>query len=426
MQVRDIDTMIQPLQKHNDIRKAAQRVDDYQRQRSEPQEQGAVLLTVLMLLGLLAILTTTAMITATTELKIGKNHKTGEQAFYDAAAGIEEAIARLRQGIAAPVLDNYPQDPNWTAYIGQPEKVSALGYDAGNSLHSRYDSLTPVIAPWLTIKHAVDLHGNVLYWGDKDGNGTLERNSIRGEPIYMITSNSMVDGSRKHIIAEAARFPTLTIPAALYAGEGATLTGPLADIIGTDGCGIQDKPDIATTLGPGSITTPGTPDVKYDAPKLNIKAMIKTLAAQASLTYEVLAASHNADTRPGPGDGWGAPVEGGHPQAPATCNSGRIIYYRTGGTYVKLGGGVAGCGILMVDGNLEIDGSFSWYGTIVVTGSIIFYGIETKHITGAMLAGETVTTSGAQGNIYIVHCHTAVSKQTETCPLTRLSWMEQY
>ncbi|MDY6952928.1 MAG: pilus assembly PilX N-terminal domain-containing protein, partial [Thermodesulfobacteriota bacterium] len=57
-------------------------------------EKGMVLIIALIFTCMLAMLGTTAVMTTTTDVKIGTNYRDNEQAFYAAQAGIEEATAR--------------------------------------------------------------------------------------------------------------------------------------------------------------------------------------------------------------------------------------------------------------------------------------------------------------------------------------------
>ncbi|MEA3416827.1 MAG: pilus assembly PilX N-terminal domain-containing protein [Thermodesulfobacteriota bacterium] len=58
-------------------------------------EKGFVLPVGLMFLAIIAILGTTAVITTTTDLKIGSNYKTSVQTFYDADAGVQYVLKQL-------------------------------------------------------------------------------------------------------------------------------------------------------------------------------------------------------------------------------------------------------------------------------------------------------------------------------------------
>ena len=62
-------------------------------------EKGMVLPLGLMFLAIIAILGTTAVIVTTTDLKIGSNYRASVQAFYNADAGVQYAIAKIEDGL---------------------------------------------------------------------------------------------------------------------------------------------------------------------------------------------------------------------------------------------------------------------------------------------------------------------------------------
>ena len=72
---------------------------------------------------------------------------------------------------------------------------------------------------------------------------------------------------------------------------------------------------------------------------------------------------------------------------PACYNYFPIIYAPNG---LSLTGNGRGQGILLVQGNLEINGSFDWYGVMVVTNDIV-RGNGSARVMGAVMArNETV------------------------------------
>jgi hypothetical protein len=72
---------------------------------------------------------------------------------------------------------------------------------------------------------------------------------------------------------------------------------------------------------------------------------------------------------------------------------------------IKLAGGCHGAGILLVNGNLEINGRFAWYGIIFVTGALTFTGGGEKNITGGVLAGEMTSLEvDIAGNAAVLYC----------------------
>jgi hypothetical protein len=227
------------------------------------------------------------------------------------------------------------------------------------------------------------------------------------------------------------RLPPLTVPGALYVEASTTVKGNSTNIIGTDSCGSNDNPGIVTTQGAGSIKLDGNPivtgepDVSYNGTDMDIQAVIDSYKGDADFAYTVNNATHTKAIVPGPGDDWGTPTPGATLQDPSFCDCNNIVYYNTQDTGIKLSGGVTGCGMLLIEGDLNISGGFSWYGPIIVTGAVMFTGGGDKNITGALLSGESVDAADViGGNTNIVYCSSAINAQTENRPLRRLRWKE--
>ncbi len=397
-------------------------------------EKGIVLTTALVFMGVLALLSTSAFVTTTTEMKIGGNYKISEQAFYAAQAGGEEARARLRATAINPLNDAYPTQTQWRAYIGSLARTNETGYDSGNSMHVRYDSIAADLGYTVQIRHQTDAAGSILYWGDADGDGVNERNTVAGENIYVVTSYGSTGGSNKYIETEMTRIPAISVPSALYVEATTTIQGNSTYVIGVDGCGSTNKAGIATTENPGSVTFldnphvtgvgSGEPNIAYNGTEMDIQSVVDSFKGLADFSYTVDSTTHSATTQPGPGDAWGTPTPGSTLQDPSSCSCSNIVHYDTGGTYVQLSGGVSGCGILLIEGDLDIHGDFSWYGPVVVTGSVIFNGGGDKNITGALIAGGSAVIDVTGGNANIVYCSAAISDQTRNRPLRLLGWKE--
>lgn len=397
-------------------------------------EKGVVLPVALMFMGVLALLGTTAIMTTTTDIKIGGNHKISEQAFYASRAGVEEARARLRANSASPVHDGNPGQTEWRAYIGSLVKVQEKGYDPGNSMHTRYNSLQAGLDYDAVIRHHTDASGNISYWGDTDGDGVNERNATTGENIYLVTGYGSAGGLNKVVEVEATRIPPIPVPAALYVEAATTVQGPDTRVIGIDACGGTDRPGIVTTKDQGSVTINDNPHITgaggdepaiiYNGTNMDVQSIVDSFKGSEHFSYIVDSATHFGTSEPGPGDSWGNPAPGATLQDPSSCSCSNIVHYDTGGTYVELSGSVSGCGLLLIEGDLHIDGNFSWYGIVIVTGSVLFTGDGDKNITGALIAGESAVLDLA-GNVNIVYCSSAISYQTQNRPLRLLGWMEK-
>ena len=410
-------------------------------------ERGVVLVAAMLIMSALTLLGSTAVMTSTTDTKIGANYKTGVQAFYAAEAGIEEARARLRGDFTPSgsiIVDSSPGDPDW----GLPSVASiqtAMTYTVSIAHH----------------KKVIDGVKYVLYWVDSNSDGKYEISTAAPSdghgPIYLITSESTSSNAKKKLTAMVTRRPPITVPGALYVNAPANILGN-ANILGVDQCGnaSTNKPGIVSSLGAGTIgssnnsvitgsTSPtGNPkSITYNSPVMDVPGMINDWKTSANYTYNVASDTQSKTKVPGPGDGWGIPTLQADLSKPSSCPANpanpsgpslnNIVYYNTSNgtlpTFVKFTGGTSGCGILLVDGDLEINGSFSWYGVILVSGSVTYSGGGNQNVTGGIVAGGTVTAQVAAddtigGAAHIVYCSSAVNNQTQNKPLQTLAWTE--
>ena len=394
-------------------------------------EKGMILVVSLMLISVLLLLGTTAVMTSTTDMKISANYKTGIQASYVAEAGIEEARARMgadflpATGATGQIVDSSPTSTTWSVSIG----------GAGP-----YTSIQSALVYTVSIVHQKNAANQILYWGDVNGDGLYERTtsptSITGlanKNIYLVTSNGVAANANKTIEVEMAKLPPITVPGALYVNASTSIIGN-ANINGNDQCGTDattNVPGVVSSLAPGTVDksnnstvtgTGGSPSITYNHPVLSVRTMIDSQKQAANYTYNVVSATHT-------GMSWGTPTLPSDLSQPSSCSVQNIVYYNThnGSNYtdIKLAGGTTGCGILLVDGDLDINGGFSWYGVILVSGSVKYTGGGSKNVTGGVIAGGSVIADVVGGNSNIVYCSSAVNSQTENKPFSRLSWKEQ-
>ncbi len=386
-----------------------------------------VLAVALVLLATLVLFGTTAFVITSTDIKIVGNYKWGQQAHYVAEAGTEEARARLRLGAANPIIDDNPTAAGWRAFIGSFTDAQAKGFSSGNLMHHRWDSIQTALNYTVVIRHQTDGAGNILYWGDDNGDGVNTRNTTAGKNIYITASYGATASANKIVEIECTKVPSIDSGAALYVEAPTTIQGNSTNIIGTGGgrCGSPVK-GVLTALGPGTVHRDGnptivgagpSPSIGYNATNMDIQAMVNSLKGFANYAYTVNSATHT-------GMNWGTPILGATLQEPSSCGVRNIVYYNTGGTYITLAGGSQGCGILLVDGDLNVHGSFNWYGIIMATGSITYLGGGNKQVTGEVLAGGSTNADLMGGNANIVYCSEAITDQTQYRPLLVLSWKE--
>jgi hypothetical protein len=305
-------------------------------------------------------------------------------------------------------------------------------------MHVQMASLQSALSYTVRIRHSKNAAGQILYWGDADGDGIPERTAnalnaggLANPNIYLITGYGSASGASKSVEAEISRVPPLTLPSPLYIEAPTTIQGDGTRIIGMDQCGSAGTPGISTPLAPSVVNRSGNPliagttsptgnppSIVGGVNNLDVQAMIGSQKGGANYTYNVSSATHT-------GMHWGMPVPGATPQDASSCGERNIVYYSTGSTSIKLAGGSAGCGILLVEGDLELHGGFLWYGVVLVSGSVLFTGDGVKNITGGVIAGRSANMAIVGGQASIIRCSSAISNQTCCRPLRRLSWREE-
>ena len=396
-----------------------------QRNKVIGNQKGAVLVSGLLVVLVLTILSLGAMMSSSTELKISANDRSAKEVFYAAEAGIEDARSRLQAASSpSPIQDTQPTNPNWKAFIGTAEKAQSMGYQSTNSDHDYYAPLLSSLSYIVIITHKLDSSGAVLKWGDNTGDGIPEENIVTGKPIYVISSEGYTDtGASKTVRIEASPVPEFRVLAALYPESITPIQGTSTLVNGLDRCGTSSLAGIlsrATVTTNGNPVIDGTPPIIENAPdNIEIQGIINQFKYTPTHSYNVNSATMA-------GMSWGTPIPGNTPADPSSCGERNVVHINTNSTYVNLTGGTSGCGLLLIEGDLHVNGGFQWYGVILVTGSITFLGGGEKNVTGAMFAEETVSADLVGGDASIVYCSEAVRKQTAYRPLTILRWAELF
>ena len=394
--------------------------------RRYDNDHGIALIAALMFLVVLTLLSLIAANVVTMSSQISGNYKASIQAFQAAEAGAEEARARLRANAANPIADTAPTQTTWQTYIGSATPAQAHGYTTGTTQQTLVASRQTALQYTVVITHATDSSGHLLYWGDPTGSGTNTRNTTTGQNIYLITSYGPAGGANSIVQTQVARVPPLPIPGTVYVDEPTTLQGSSTYINGQDSCGTHNLPGVATPLatttnGQTTITQNGHPQVlgspaiAYSGHTVNVAALVNALKGSADYAYTVSSATVT-------GMSWGTPTAGATQHSALACSVSHTVYYNTGGTHVKLSGGTQGCGLLLIDGDLEINGGFLWYGPVLVTGSITYTGGGNKNITGALLSGASLMADVIGGNATILNCSQAILNPTQNRPLLVLNW----
>jgi hypothetical protein len=270
------------------------------------------------------------------------------------------------------------------------------------------------------IKHKTDAANKVVKYG--------------GAPVYVLKSYGFTaDGGNKVLEAELIKSPGYDPPAALYSEMPVHVRGSSTRIDGRDGCGTGNKPGIvsmSTTIP--AITESDSPSIDGSPPKvtqasvppptdLPLKEMLNYLKGDAHFKYGF----SESQTLTGYSENWGTPT-GDDRTAPMTYTGPmNIVYFNMLGTQtLKLAGHSHGAGILLVEGNLEIDGGFTWYGVILATGTVAYTGGGQKNVTGGIMAGKS-TTIEVDENADFIYCSDASKKLRDVIPASKIvRWRE--
>jgi hypothetical protein len=206
-------------------------------------------------------------------------------------------------------------------------------------------------------------------------------------------------------------------------------------INGNDGCGTRNKPGVITTAtATPPIIESGSPSITGLPPKvaltshpppvrLPIKEMVDYLKGVAHFKYGY---SEN-QTLNGYSDSWGIPTNSDTTVPITYTGPMNIVYFNMNGDKtLTLTGDSHGAGILLVEGNLEINGEFTWYGVILVTGAAKYIGSGQRNVTGGIMVGENATIGTNIGeNTSIIYCSAVSDKLKEIVPPLKITrWRE--
>ncbi len=405
-------------------------------QRRYSNNHGIALVTSLMFIVVLALLGATSATVTTLSSQASGNYKASIQAFQTAEAGTEEARARLRATATSRINDNAQTSTTWQTFIGSTTQAQAYGY-TGSASQVRAESLQTALQYTVVIQHATNASGQILYWGDPTGTGTNTRTAtvLPQQNIYLVTSYGTRGGANDVVQTQVAPVPPVPIPGTVYVAANTTIQGSSTIINGMDQCGSVNRPGVFTPLPEtqnghptidqnGHPRVTGNPAFQYNGSPLNVSALVNTLKGSADSTYTF---SSNTTVT---GMSWGTPTltDTHNQESPLQCSESHTVYYNMNGKSLKLAGGTQGCGILLVDGDLEINGGFSWYGPVLVTGSVTYTGGGNKNISGALIAGDSLTahieTNDIGGNATILNCSAAIRNSTQSRPLLVLNWKQ--
>ena len=421
-------------------------------------ESGAVLVIGLMFIAILGLLGSTAVVLTTTDMKIGANYRAGVQAFNAGQAGLEEARQRLK-GTSSTLnfVGDTSADPFWTAYI-TANSSTATDPDNGNTYYTNtitHNSLQSDISYLVRIRHKTEYEaeeaghttgtphyndgdgspsthnatspGNIVYYGDDPATPNTAEwvdftmsgtpSATVAKPIELVCAYGSKNGGLSTIEIAIKGAPLdIDADAVLYAKDNVTGNGSALSVnaVGPTGCGsVTDTIyTYSTPTAPTTTTLNGSPTLIPGPPNsgnhnVEITDIIDSMYKNAN---EVITSDQNGTTY-----GSSANFQ--------TYYSDTSNPYNVQGLKLQQ---VTGWGLLMVEGDLELGGGFTWKGLILVTGVLAFNGgggPNAINIEGAVMANQTVAINGSI-NLQYNACY--ISNALGSVSPKIASWKEVY
>jgi hypothetical protein len=195
---------------------------------------------------------------------------------------------------------------------------------------------------------------------------------------------------------------------------------PDADDISTSGCGglscVEGNPQVAEdpTINDSTLTTFG--DATFDDWRALATKLITggTRRIEPSLTG---GACNTADP-----DNWGAPLD-----PASTCGGYFPIVWVEGDLNIN---GVQGQGVLLVNGDLDVQGGFEFYGPVLVKGTLNTQGTGGHFNGGVVAANVDLDQSDILGNAVVSYSSCAIARALQNsapaAPLRARSWVNLY
>jgi hypothetical protein len=373
-------------------------------------ESGFALAGAVFALVVIAVLVTGAFFVARQESNIGKNSATYERAFQAAEAGLGAAVANWQQR-----MDQYN-----IMTVGDSTSVSG-------TLPSNGGSYAGYIRRLSTELFLIRVTGT-------DPTGSSSRT------LASMTRLQYIDMDFR---------AGLTTRGSLRVGGASFIDGRDATVSGW-GCpttGLDTMPGVLTRDST-SITTSGCNNYNCIAgdPKIEQDGTINdsTFFQYGDLDWDALTAMatkiYNGNTGPLNGvapigssttcttsttssnDNWGEPSR---PATVAGCVNYFPIIYVSGN--LKVTGG-RGQGILLVEGDLSVQGGFEFYGPVIVRGKLETQGTGGHFNGGVMAANVDLESSEVLGNALITYSSCAITRALSMNSPGRLigsrGWME--
>lgn len=373
--------------------------------RAIQSERGVALILSIVGLVVIGALVTGVVASGISEHRMGDNTRRMTQAFSAAEHGLSETIA----GWNAATLNFMPvgtsedvagATPGGTgAYAGQVHRlndqlflVEIVGRDAGARARQRVGAFVKLVVPTFDIRAALTTRGDARLGGTAEVNGE-DHVPWAACPLPGPTESGVrtLDPDRLTLIGGCAGAECIT-------GDPK----------------IEHDPTIsdATFFDYGELTWD---DLVGRADKVLTGSNYQNILPSTTADGECDA----SDVR-----NWGEPWE---PTATPACSDYFPIIYATGTLQVNTG---RGQGVLLVEGDLEANGHFAFFGPVVVRGRLQTAGSGNHFMGGVLAANVELDDTSVLGNAVVTFSRCAIQRAVlSAAPGTMLrsrGWMQVY
>lgn len=367
--------------------------------------RGFALALTVFALALIAALIAGVFFAARQEMRLGENVRSAERAFDAAEAGLSAAVAQwdpatydsLASGGVAEFTGRLPGGTGW--YAGSVLRLNrrlflirSTGQDAAAVARRSLAGLVRLVPAPLAFGAALTVTGPLV-----------------------VGAASRVDGTDRPPAGWDCPPSGVAMPGVIIEG---------ADELSTPGCG-----DASCLHGDPPVRIASA--FADSAARAAAEEAWRLLTASATNVYE---AGDGAAVGPRPSgtttacdtsvrDNWGEAIV---PPAVAGCSHHYPIIYAKGS--LRVAGG-SGQGILLVSGDLEVDGGFTFFGPVIVRGKLLVEGAGARFLGGVRASSAALLPSGA-GTAEVAFSGCALSSallsRAPAAPLAERSWVQLF
>lgn len=403
-------------------------------------ERGMALVMALLCLVVLTIAAAAIMMTLHVETNVAGHSHRGNQALDIAEAGVAEAMARIRAG---DIPDNGNPRMVSQIFLAQGGQVPVLGPDsialataqrAGEWLKYSMPTQGQNV---LTVSYKTDGSQSVIYRYDDTKDPPVQTDT--GMPIFVITSTGRQGGDRCRVITEAIHKPfNANVKAAVAADKPIDFSG------NSEVCGFNHRADTPPGVrgrppdSPAGSLGPCT-DWETSAGHLPGAWSTGTIDSHGSSSQH----GTPSDVAPDQSGFYNGPWEAagmgqqefftwiGQPLRTIPENPRGILYIddndiaqdQSGTFGLKNGDGE---GLLYIDGDVTLNGNFTYEGLIYVEGDLHING--TCWILGALIVKGKTTIKIANGDCSVLYSSAAIEENISKYggQIVTLSWREDH